>query len=71
MDSFFLAAPISLSKVKAKKTHSIKTLKNSLSINLYPKRRHYCIKKKLLVENVAKISTRHARNFRRVTLCFK
>ena len=42
-------------------------LKSSVSINLYPKRRHYCIKKKLLVENFCAACT----NFLGLTLlCF-
>ena len=67
MDSFFLAEPIDLIEVKAKDTFN----KNPKKFRKYqlPKRRHYCIKKNLLVENVTKISARHAPNLLRVTLC--
>ena len=66
--SFFLVEPIDLNEVKAKDTFN----KNPKKFRKYqlPKRRHYCIKKNLLVENVAKISARHAPNLLRVTLCF-
>ena len=69
MDSFFLAEPIDLVEVKAK-DRFIKILKSSVNINLCPKRRYYCIKKKLFLGNMAKISAPHARNLLRMTLCF-
>ena len=68
MDSFFLAEPIDLVEVKVK-DRFIKILKSSVNINLCPKRRYYCIKKKLLLGNMAKISAPHARNLLRMTLC--
>ena len=66
--SFFLAEPIDLNEVKVKD----KFIKNPKTFRKYqlPKRRHYCTKKTLIVENVAKISARHARNLLRVTLSF-
>ena len=68
MDSFFLAEPIHLDELKAKNTINKNPIK-FLSISLYPKCRHYCIKKRFLMENMVKISARRARNLLRVTPC--